>query len=63
MKKLCSKTLETLIMNRTDQHMTEKLIARKKLFALYCTNIRKVEMLYVLHDKVALRVDVLRSKK
>ena len=43
--------------------MTEKLIARKKLFALYCTNIRKVEMLYVLHDKVALRVDVLRSKK
>ena len=54
MKKLCSKTLKTLI-NELDKPVyciREKLL-RKKPFVLKYTNIEKVDI-FILHDKVAL---------
>ena len=50
--KLCSKTLKTLI-NEPNQPVHDKLL-RKNLFVLQYTNIEKVEIFDVLHDKVVL---------
>ena len=50
--KLCSKTLKTLI-NELSKPVHDKLL-RKNLFVLQYTNIEKVEIFDVLHDKVVL---------
>ena len=50
--KLCSKLLKTLI-NELSKPVHDKLL-RKNLFVLQYTNIEKVEIFDVLHDKVVL---------
>ena len=54
MKKLCSKTLKTLINELKDQCICEKLLEKNYLYYSKASNTENGEIFHGLHNKVAL---------